>query len=210
MMSNLALACELSLNDWFATFPDEIPAAERSKKHEKWKKNLFNKMRDDHYHRFTTKTIKVMLIAATLSALLLTAFVIPSSREFIIDNFDIFSRYKLTESNNNAVDGEITVGYIPEGFELTNENVLERLIMNDYYNSNGEVFIITKSTSSIEAIFDTETGEIERIVVDGQEYVFYIDKNNYKFLVWNKNDYVYQIDGTLPKDELLKIAETVK
>lgn len=210
MMSNLALACELSLNDWFATFPDEIPEAERSKKHEKWKKNLFNKMRDDHYHRFTTKTIKVMLIAATLSALLLTAFVIPSSREFIIDNFDIFSRYKLTESNNNAVSGEITVGYIPEGFKLTNERVSSRTIINEHTDSNGGVFIITKSTSSTEAIFDTETGEIERIVVDGQEYVFYIDKNNYKFLVWNKNDYVYQIDGTLPKNELLKIAETVK
>ena len=156
-MSKLARACELSLNDWYATFPDVIPEAECSKKHEKWKKNLFNKMRDDHYHRFTTRTIKVMLIAATLSALLLTAFVIPSSREFIIDNFDIFSRYKLTESNNNAVNGEITVGYIPEGFELTNENVLERLIMNDYYNSNGEFFTISKYSSSIEVDLDTET-----------------------------------------------------
>lgn len=209
-MSKLARACELSLNDWYATFPDVIPEAECSKKHEKWKKTLFNKMRDDHYHRFTTKTIKVMLIAATLSALLLTAFVIPSSREFIIDNFDIFSRYKLTESNNNAVSSEITVGYIPEGFELTNEQELSRLIINDYYNSNGEVFTITKSTSSSKVEFDTETGSIENIENNSQIYIFYVDENNYNYLVWNKNDYVYQVDGTLPKDELLKIAETVK
>ena len=60
-MTNLAKACELSLNDWLETFPDVIPEAECSKKHEKWKKNLFNKMRDDQYHRFTTRTIKVML-----------------------------------------------------------------------------------------------------------------------------------------------------
>lgn len=210
MMSKLARACELSLNDWYATFPDVIPEAECSKKHEKWKKNLFNKMRDDHYHRFTTRTIKVMVIAATLSALLLTAFVIPSSREFIIDNFDIFSRYKLTESNNNAVNGEITVGYIPEGFKLTNENVLSRLIINDYTDSNGNIFTITKSSSSSEVDFDTETCSAENITVNGKTYMLYVDENNYNFLVWSVNDYVYQIDGALTKDELLKIAETVK
>ncbi len=209
-MSKLARACELSLNDWFATFPDVIPKAECSKKHEKWKKTLFNKMRNDRYHRFTTTTIKVMLIAATLSALLLTAFVIPSSREFIIDNFDIFSRYKLTESNNNAINGEITVGYIPEGFKLTNENVLSRLIMNDYTDSNGGVFIVSKYSSSTKVEFDTETGSIENLNINGREYIFYVDENNYNFLVWSVNDYVYQIDGTLPKDELLKIAESVK
>lgn len=209
-MSKLARACELSLNDWFATFPDVIPEAERSKKHEKWKKNLFNKMRDDHYHRFTTKTIKVMLIAATLSALLLTAFVIPSSREFIIDNFDIFSRYKLTESNNNAVNGEITVGYIPEGFKLTNEQEFARATMNEYIDSSGGVFTISKYSSSTKVEFNTESGNVENIIGNSATYIFYIDKNNHNILVWNKNDYVYQIDGTLPKDELIKIAETVK
>ena len=210
MMSNLALACELSLNDWFDTFPDEIPEAERSKKHEKWKKNLFNKMRNDRYHRFTTKTVKVMLIAATLCALLLTAFVVPSSREFIVDHFNIFSRYKLTESNNNAVDGEITVGYIPKGFELTNEQKSSRATMNEYIDSNGGVFVISKYSSSTKVEFNTESGNVENIVDNGATYIFYIDINNHNVLIWNKNDYVYQIDGTTSKDELLKIAETVK
>lgn len=209
-MSKLARACELSLNDWFATFPDVIPEAERSKKHEKWKKNLFNKMRNDRYHRFTTKTIKVMLIAATLCALLLTAFVVPSSREFIIDNFDIFSRYKLTESNDNAINGEITVGYIPEGFKLTNKLVSSKVTSYEYFDSNEEIFIVTKGSSSAEVDFDTEKGNLENIDINGQEYIFYVDENNYNFIVWNKNDYVYQVDGTLSRDELLKIAETVK
>ena len=29
-------------------------------------------------------------------------------------------------------------------------------------------------------------------------------------IIWNANDYVYRINGTISKDELLKIAETVK
>ncbi|MBR5203193.1 MAG: hypothetical protein IKW45_08000, partial [Clostridia bacterium] len=94
-MSNFEKACEMSLNDWLATIPDIVPEAEYTEKHAKWLRKLFNKMRDNRYHRFTTKTVKVLMIAAVLSALLLTAFVIPSSREYIIDNFDIFSRYQL-------------------------------------------------------------------------------------------------------------------
>ena len=209
-MSKLARACELSLNDWFATFPDEIPEAEHSKKHEKWKKTLFNKMRNDRYHRFTTKTVKVMWIAATLCALLLTAFVVPSSREFIVDHFEIFSRYKLTESNNNAINGEITVGYIPKGFKLTNEQKSARAIVNDYTNLNGGIFTIIKSSSSIELDSNTEDAKTEIIVINNKTYHYCLGKNGMGNIIWNANDYVYRINGTISKDELLKIAETVK
>ena len=209
-MNNFEKACEMSFNDWLATIPEIVPEAEYTKNHEKWKRKLFNKMRDNRYHRFTTKTVKVLMIAAVLSALLLTAFVIPSSREYIIDNFDIFSRYQLTESNDNSVNGEITVGYIPEGFELVNIQLSSNAIVNDYTDSIGGIFIVSKYSSPTKVEFDTETGSIEKLDINGQEYIFYIDINNYNFLVWNKNDYVYQIDGTLSKDELLKIAETVK
>lgn len=209
-MNKFERACEISMNQWLATFPDIIPEAERSEKHKKWVKKLFNKMRGDRYHYFTTNTVKVMLVAATLTALLFTAFVIPSSREYIIDNFDIFSRYQLTESNDNSVNGEITVGYIPERFKLTNIQESARAIMNDYYDLDGEFFTISKYSSSTEVDFNTKSGNIKNIVVNSNSYMYYIDKNNHNILVWNKNDYVYQIDGTLPKDELLKIAETVK
>lgn len=208
-MTNLAKACELSLNDWLETFPDIIPEAECSKKHEKWKKNLFNKMRDDHYHRFTTRTIKVMLVAAILCALLLTAFVIPSSREFILDNLDHFSRYKVTENNKNSVDGEISVGYIPEGFELIETHYVDKQIINDYENSNGNYFAIFKNASSIEVDFDTENYATEEIIVDDNKYIYCQGNLNMNNLIWTKNDYVYRIDGTLSKDEFIKIANTV-
>ena len=209
-MNNFSKACEMSLNDWLATFPDVIPKAEYTENHEKWKKKLFNKMRGDRYHMFTTKTIKVMLVAAVLTALLLTAFVVPSSRQYIIDNFEIFSRYKITENNKNSVNDEIIVGYIPDGFKLTNEQVSSRTVMNDYYDASGEFFIIIKNSSSAEVDLDTETGNIENITVNNKTYSYYVDENNYNYLVWNKNDYVYHVNGTISKDELLKIAETVK
>ncbi len=209
-MNNFVKACEMSINDWVATFPDEIPEAEYTKNHEKWKKKLFNKMRDNRYHTFTTTTVKVLLVAAILSTLLLTAFIIPSSREYIIDNFEIFSRYKITENNKNSVNGEITVGYIPEGFELVNEQVVSKTIVYDYVSSNGLFFKIIKQSSSMEIDFNTEYFFSQKIIIDGVEYTFCEGNSDVNSIIWNENDYVYLIDGQLTKEEIIKIAETVK
>lgn len=209
-MSKLAQACELSFNDWLATFPDVIPEAERSKKHEKWKKKLFDKMRNDRYHVFTTKTVKVMLVAAVLTALLMTAFVIPSSREYILDNFDEFSRYKITENNQNSVNGEITVGYIPEKFELKEQNKFDKQIVNIYATKENDCFTIYKSSSSIEVDIDSEKFDSEEFLIDGIKFVYCEGGMGVNNIIWIKNDYIYRIDGTLIKDELLKIAKTVE
>ena len=208
-MNNFEKACEMSMNDWLATIPENVPKAEYTKNHEKWLKKLFNKMRGNRYHRFTTNTVKVMLVAAVLTALLLTAFVIPSSREFIIDNFDIFSRYQLTESNDNSVNGEITVGYIPEGFELTYVQTFSRAIINDFTDTNGNIFTITKGASSTKLESNTEDVNTETIVINNITYYYCLSKNNIGNIIWSKNDYVYQISGGLSKYELVKIAETV-
>ena len=210
IMSNFEKAWEMSLNDWLETIPEIVPEAEYTKNHEKWKRKLFNKMRGDRYHRFTTQTVKVMLVAAVLCALLLTAFVVPSSREYIINNFEIFSRYQLTESNDNSVNGDIMVGYIPDGFELVNKQVHSKSIIYSYIDSKDTTITVIKSSSIIEIDFDTETGVMETTVRGGITYTLYDDTTEYNCLVWNENDYIYQIHSSVSKDELLKIAEAIK
>ena len=208
-MSKLAQACELSLNDWLATFPEEIPKAECSKKHKKWKRNLFNKMRDGYYHRFTTKTIKLMLVAAIITVLLFTAFVIPSSREFILDNMDDFSRFKITENNKNSVNSEITVGYVPEGYELDTKIFLEKQVIYRYINKDEDIFAIYKQASSMEVDFDTENYATKEIVVNDVKYIFCQGNLNVNNIVWTMNDYVYRVSGTKSFEELIKIAENI-
>lgn len=209
-MTKFEKACEMSFNDWIATIPDIVPEAEYTDKHAKWLKKLFNKMRDDRYHVFTTKTIKVLLVAAVLTALLLTAFVIPSSREFIVDNFEIFSTYELTESNNNSVNGEITVGYVPEGFELENEEEYSKHLVKYYTSLNNKAFIIHKYPSSMKVEFNTEYNEVENIIINNVTFTLCAGINGSNVILWNDNDYIYKIDGQLSIDELIKIAQAVK
>lgn len=208
-MSKLAQACELSLNDWLSTFPDIIPQAVCSKKHEKWKKKLFNKMRDNYYHRFTTKTVKVMLVAAVLFALLLTAFVIPSSREFMIEKFDKYSVFQITKDNKNSPNGKITVGYIPDGFELVEEFESDNQIM--YKFANGEKYImISKKASTTMINFDTESSKTEEIIIDNTKYIYNNDGKGSIILIWIRNDFIYNINGNISKEEIIKIAKTVE
>lgn len=208
-MSNLAQACELVMEDWYATFPEVIPEPEYSKKHLKWRKKLFDKMRGGYYHRFTTKTVRVMMVAAVLCALLLTAFVIPSSREFILEKFEKFTAFQLTEDNKNSVNGEINVSYIPDGYDLDIVIKLDKQITNRYENSDGYFFTIIKSSSAVEVDFNTEYYETEEMFVDGQKYVYCKGNIGTDNLIWTKNDYVYRISGQLSIEELLKISKTV-
>ncbi len=209
-MTKLALACELSLNDWVATFPDIIPEAECSKKHEKWKKNLFNKMRNDRYHGFTTNAVRIILVAAILVALLLSAFVFPSSRESALSNLNDFSKFKITENNKNSVNGEIKVGYIPEGFSFDKSIDLGKQKMYRFHKSSGEFFTIIKCTSSLEMNFNSEFFDSEEIIVNNIKFVYSQGNEGVNNLVWTKNDYVYRISGTFTVDELLRIAKSVE
>ncbi len=208
-MTKLAQACELVMEDWYETFPEVLPEPEYSKKHIKWKKKLFDKMRGGYYHRFTTKTVRVMMVAAVLSALLLTAFVIPSSREFILDKFEKYTAFQLTEDNKNSVNGEINVGYIPEGYKFESQDKAGKNIFVRYYAHNGDFFTIIKSSSSAKAVINTEFYDSEEILVDNVNYFYCKENLGVDILIWTKNDYVYRIDGTLTKEEFIKIAQNI-
>ena len=209
-MSKLAKACELSLNEWLGPIPDELPEVEYSKKHEKWKKNLFNKMRGGYYHRFTTQTIKVMMVAAILMALLMTAFVFPSSRETTLDNLNAFSIFKITKDNKNSVNREIKVGYIPEGFEFESKDQAGKQLIIKYRTEYGTIFTIWKCSSAGKVEFDTENFISEEIIANNIKYTYCQGNEGVNNIVWTRNDYVYRIDGTLSKEEMLKIAKTVE
>lgn len=210
-MSKFARACILSYEEWVATIPEELPEPEYSKKHIRRMNALKNKMRGNVYHHFTTKTIRIMLVAAILLALMMTAFVFPSSRESFMDNFNIASRYQMTKENKNSVPNGITIDYVPDGFELETSESLSKYLILKYSNLDGQSFTIYKASSSTEIYFDTETQDSEIIYINNITYTYSENTlNNSKNVVWIENDYVYRIDGNLAKNELLKISSNIK
>lgn len=209
-MSKFAKACILSYEEWVATIPAELPEPEYSKKHIRRMNALKNKMRGNVYHHFTTRTIKIMLVAAILLALMMTAFVFPSSRDSFMDNFNIVSRYQMTKHNKNSVPDEITVGCIPEGFELESKYASSKISYYKYISFDNLMFTIYKSASSGEIYLDTENLDTKNITINNTNYMYGTDASGNTNIIWIVNDYVFRIDGNLPIEELLKIAVTIK
>ncbi len=209
-MSKFAKACVLSYEEWVATIPAELPEPEYSKKHIRRMNALKNKMRGNVYHHFTTRTIKIMLVAAILLALMMTAFVFPSSRDSFMDNFNIASRYQMTKHNRNSVPNEITVGYIPEGFELESKDKSSKASYYKYTSSNNLMFTVYKAASSGEIDFDTENLNTKNITINNINYTYGTDAFGNSNVIWTEFDYMFRIDGNLPIEELLKVAETIE
>ena len=159
-MSKLAEACALSFEEWISTFPETMPKAECSPQHEKWKKKLFNKMRNDRYHVLTTKSIKIMLVAAILCALLMSAFSFPSSREgFELESSsyvgkNLFNRYEDNNGDYYTVSkssSSINVKYNTENTETTEIIV------------NGTKYLYCQSESGVNSIIWTKYDYVYRV-----------------------------------------------
>ncbi len=210
-MSKFEQACAECFEEWEASLPDieSLPDPQYSKKHNYKMKKLFDQMRGDKYHYFTRKAVKVMIIAAVIFALMLCAFAIPSSRKYIIDRFDGFGIFTISQHNHNAVNG-IDVGYIPEGFELKVTDEHDKIIEQIYENAESVSLSISKRASNVYALFNTVDSESKEVTIDNVTYSIVVNSSARSYIMWSESDYIYCVDGTLPREELLKIAQNLK
>jgi hypothetical protein len=208
-MTNFEAAVELSLNNWVATLPTEFDLPEPTEAYKKGIAKLLDKMRGDRYHKFTRKTARIILIAAIIMAIATVTLAATVGREFIVQKFSNFSRYSVVDSSNIKSVEDIEIGYIPEGFELTNKETSKNKYYLNYFNEDKWISIY-KSKIDSRIDFDTEYKNKERIRINGFEGVYFEDNDSINGLMWNNGHYIYQLDSNISKEELIKIAENVK
>ncbi len=209
-MDNIKAACELSIQNWISEFPEEFAEPVYSKKHIKRMNVLINKMRNDTYHRFTTKTVKVLLIAAVLLSFLLVAFTVPTTRDFIIEQYEKYSAYILLQGHSSSLDSEITLEYIPNGFELTEKDDADISSAEVYYHCGEKFFVAEKHISKANIFFNTESYDYEAVVCNDIKYTVFRNNSGGYGIIWNKDDHIYTVSGNISEDELLEIAKHTK
>lgn len=204
-MNNFNDACTLSCDDWLNNFSESYDY-DFSKSFDKEMQKLIDKMRKDKYHKFTRKSMQALIIAAIILSFATTVFAIPSSRKYIIQQFKDHFSYTVSDidSNINDVD-EITIGYISNGFKLSNMSSTFGIVQE--YKHNNEWFTINKDTINTEINFDSLEREIK--VINGTEYLlFTTDRTN--GVIWNNGLYTYTITGNINEEELIKITLKVE
>lgn len=214
-MSEFEKACIVSNEKWVLELTEyftDFSADEITYSHsfERNMSKLIDKMRNDKYHRFTRKTVRFIVAAAVVAAITFTALAVEQSRNFIIEQFKTHSVFTVSDTENSQNVEEFELGYIPEGFEKVNEIKSDNRISYAYCDDFDNKFTVNKCLIDYDFLIDSEKSISWETQENGRTYYGYELANNNTAYTWNDGEYIYHIEGSIDKKELLKIVTNIK
>lgn len=170
------------------------------------------------YEKILKRVASFILIVLS-SILVFLSFNVAAREKFfdwIIKDFGLYSTFTPEiidpDSPNAAKLKDLKINYIPDGFELIDEKS-SRLTKNFWYiNSENEdlFFSITfhklVSENSI-SMYDTEDAVLEEIFINGNKGYYWTHGTN--MVLWQQNNIECFIDGSISREEIIKIAENI-
>lgn len=165
--------------------------------------------------RYLLRTAAAVALIACISVPL--AFTVDASRaavaNFLIQNFDQFSRITYDVENNAKAPVGWTSEYypqwLPEGYQFDRINYTGQAQEIWYTNDNGYNIYFSLSTHNSPFLFDTENTSCSTEIVGNYEAKLYIkhDKRSCAIAIVLPATTLF-IQGPLTKDEMLKIANS--
>ncbi|WP_101696936.1 DUF4367 domain-containing protein [Clostridium minihomine] len=157
----------------------------------------------------------LVLIAALIAVLSVSVLAVPPVREKIGDfAAQIYEKvthlfWEEEEATVNQVEyiQEVYPTFIPDGFELVRE-YKSNVFFLQYKKEEDFIFYQQKRIEDNSIHLNTEGVELEEAEWNGLSAVYISNQNNQLFL-WHDDRYTYQIQSTLDKETILKIAEGV-
>ena len=195
----------------------ELPEPEEeiifSEAHERKMHNMFRrelrKLRNKKILKYSKWCACILAVFVTVSAV--TVYKTDALRNMFI-NFVVEDGARNTDFNfgeekiSSYEDKDISIGYIPAGFELTEYDNEWGL---DFCFENGDkYFNISQMDLDVKRNVDTEDMEIERFKIKGYDAVF-LTKPRISILVWCNSKYSYVMGSNLSKEEMVKIAKNI-
>lgn len=214
------LAEEMYWDDFFKRFasfpPVEIPEGQ----HEKILKLIYGNSIDNKgktesdTRRITSKRIKAVIIAAAIIVLLaITAFAIEPVRNFIINIYSDCTEIVFNSNDkNDYLYAEYT--FIPKGYILV-DSIQGKNSQSLIYSNEGKRILIdslgNKTSKSVIDTEDSDSGEISF----GDETGYYSITDTSIILIWSSGKYNHCIiadlnDNYISLEALVKVAQSRK
>lgn len=139
-----------------------------------------------------------------------------------VDNRRYIDDPRIGEAQKNIHFSLLIPGYIPKDFKLNNVDVLnknkEKEVVTLQYIKNQdkrESFEITQESfpggvDDTINILDDEGVYVEHIKINGIECTLINYENTLNKLIWINNHLGYKIDGQVSRDDIIKIAKSMK
>lgn len=178
---------------------------------------LIQRQKKFYYSMINTVGKRIACIVLVIVISLTTTLSVEALRKpfvkFITETYEKFTSIIFDEEENiqeNFEFEKIKPAYIPEGFTLEAErlNIISYELF--YKNADGRYFTYYQEPNIKTTVgANTENTTYEIIQFNNFEGIIYENKNENTLIV-SDGEYVFTIYGTIPQDEAIKIAESIK
>jgi hypothetical protein len=119
------------------------------------------------------------------------------------DNTDFYSAFK------DQIKGLCLPSYIPDAYKIKRIDRGDIAYSIVFDNDSSDIILLQNLIGNGSAGVDSEGAAVEQLTVNGESAEFFI-KNNTNNLVFEYSQKAFLLSGTLPKNELIKIAQSMK
>lgn len=203
---------------------DEIvakePPHEFSPEFEKKMRKLINSVgRKDRIKQFKHVTVKAAVSVAVMVSLIFGGLLTQPEVFAAVQNvfrsvFDKYDKYEYVDDELTVenFDNSFRLGYVPNGYSLSDGKYSPISVTLIYSNENSNIEFQYRIADGLVSNYDNEHNSYVSFYSNGIEYHYYEsnDSDFYDTLLWYADGYVFSIFAHLPKDELVKIAENLE
>lgn len=123
------------------------------------------------------------------------------------DTHETNTDISFVDKNASYIIDDITLEYIPEGFEVV-ENKQSQIVSRVKFKNKDKYFIISINKSHSNSSIDSENASVEKIMINEAEG-FYSEKDGSNILSWYNYDHMLSIVGNIDKEIILNIAHNI-
>lgn len=190
-----------------------------SERHERRMKKLFGHVRrvdiwkSIRRHSYRVAAIFALILTLLFGALMTNDNVRAAVKETIVEWFSTFTRFGFTGGANGEPSSEWSLGYLPDSFVESESHERGAGKTEVYANENGEVLIFLYMPSAGSSIaVDNERTNYSISNIDGIDYYLFIPLENELFsnIIWERDGIAFSLEAAIDKDELIKIAVSVR
>lgn len=205
-----------------ASYPDCSTLAKMYPLPKKEKRAFDRIAKEAEYGKSLVRVYLVRVAVIFLCIITLGAGVMMTSTEVraavknvIVEWFDKYTHFSFVATDTGSGDFEnvedVKIGYIPDGYELINTDESSISITYVYSSNNTDLLIDIFENEASELFPDNERSKYSIIQINGHEsWIIYDEENISGTLILIGSKVSVSISGSLPKKELIKIAECIK
>ncbi len=162
------------------------------------------------------KLVKKAAVAAIVATMSFSTMMVANAEfrekviSWMVETFEKYSIFELKNDDAQLMENlqKYAPSYIPNGFQLDNTVNQPSLILFEYSNENSDYLDILISIANTRVYLDTEGVPTEELELLGST-AYYFNKDGVNSLVFEKDGFHFEVDGSISKNDLIRVAEGI-